>query len=239
MTESINYQLLSNEELFTYGQQKLDIIKNVNSKTRNLAPLISSISESLSKLEASLKKDRTDPFAAKLALLDSNCDNAFLSFRYYATSCSFSNNTKVAEAARYVLEEIKKHDSGLHSKRYKIESSRLSALMDSMEQDRAKTYINTMQATSHVKYMKEAHQAFEALWQEKSEATVSCLTLTEIRKELIARLRSSLEWIETQNRFWGGEEMQNLILRLNELIKSTMKVTKPQSSLTIIKESKN
>lgn len=239
MIESMNYQLLSNEELFTYAQRKLDIIKDVNSKTQNLTPLISSISESLSKLKTSLKEDITNPFAAKLALLDSNCDNAFLSFRYYATSCSYSNDAKIAKAARYVLEEIKKHEFKLHTKGYKIESSRLSALMDSMKQDRAKTYINTIQATSHIEYMNESHQAFEALWQEKSETTVTCLTLTEIRKELIARLRSSLEWIETQNRFWSGEEMQNLILRLNKLIKSTMKITKTRSTSSIIKESKN
>ncbi|MBI9063864.1 MAG: hypothetical protein JEZ14_17915 [Marinilabiliaceae bacterium] len=219
MIKPILYALLTKEEFYTLTKRILQTIQVSELDEPVKVLLTGRIGAPLQIYEASLNRDNGNPLTKRVEEKDAIRDHRFLGLRAQVEAHTYHWEAPKQEAAKTLMEIIRRHGWGLHNSGYKKQTAQQGALIQELETEPASSHLQNLALEEWFEQMVAAGQDFERILQDREAAdSRQVVTLVDSRKALYNDLQATLSYVESQMAFAPTEPLQQLINTINEII---------------------
>ncbi|WP_146192217.1 DUF6261 family protein [Marinilabilia rubra] len=221
MIKSINYSILTVEQLYTLTQSLLNICNGMPEPHEVLTPFVAKAKKHFNAFSNAFEVNHKNPYTPLKAQKDSERDEAFVAFRNFVEACSHRRNPEVAQAAVKIMGIINRYGWTLWRSGYKTETAKIDNLVADLEANHIEE-LSVMGARDWLDELEAANADFKEVAMKSILQAEDDPTLTETRVPLESALRSLLSITELLNESEQTAEMKELIESLNEAITPAM-----------------
>jgi hypothetical protein len=223
MIANMNFTILGNKELFTFGQMLLTIADELIDESDSIGPFADNCRSAMTIFGKGFSLSTKNAYTEILEEKDVIRDKSFLAFRNYMESCTYRQKEGWAAAAEKITNVIRKHGWHASHMGYKAQSAALtSMIMELNEQFLAE--VDFLGGREWLTEMETAQKDFETVMMESisSQSAQSDVTLTDIRPKVINAFKSLISIIDLRQQIANNEGLTKAVGRVNELITQTM-----------------
>jgi len=219
MIKAILSVMLTKEEFYTLSKRIYESIQ-LSTLQPPLKELLAARMEGPFKTyESVLNRDNGNPLTKTVEEKDGERDQRYLGLRTQVEAFSYHWDWNKQEAAKTLMEVIRRHGWGLHRSGYKKQTAQQGALIQELSQEPASELLQILELEPWLEQLVTAGQAFEQTLQERERAdSQESVTLVDSRKALNIDLQATLNYLESQLSFAPTEELKQLINTINEII---------------------
>lgn len=233
MISSINYLLFSSDELSTFANRTLSLTEAKKVQLQWLVPFMTNASQKYSLYRSALERETRNPLIKIQNTRNLIRDKAFLAFRSGCESAAVRTKDGFSAAGSTLLGIIRKQGWSAQFLGMKAKSSVIWSIISEM---RAK-HVSELTLTGLDELLDEletAQNEFESVAQQVVEvsSTTNEPTVAETRPELVAALRSMLQFIGLQQIGAPSADLTELTNALNELIVLSLSTAKASDTRT-------
>ena len=233
MMNSINYILLSSDELSTFGSRSITTVDAKKSKIPAVVPFLTIANQSLLAFHSALERESKNPLIKVQSERDHGRNAAFLSFRSGCESAASRNKVGFKAAGNTLLDVIIKQGWSAQALGMKVKSSVFRSIISEIRSKHAAELALTG-LTELLDEWETAQNDFEVAAQQVVDATSANNepTVAETRPKLASSLRSLFQIINLQKISAPSADVTALIASINELITVSMSTVKASSTRT-------
>jgi hypothetical protein len=231
MMNSINYFLLSSDELSTFASRSIATVDVKKSQIPAVVPFLSIANQSLLAFRSALERESKNPFIKIQNEMDHVRNAAFMSFRSGCESAASRTKEGFKAAGNTLLDVIIKQGWSAQALGMKVKSSVLRSIISEIRGKHAAELALTGLAES-LDELETAQNNFEMTAQQTVDAASANIepTVAETRPKLAHSLRSLFQIITLQEISAPSADVTVLIASLNELITVSMTTVKASST---------
>lgn len=204
--KTIQETLLTSGEVHTTSERIASIISDILSTDPFIGKVILLVLNWNREISKAIGRTTDSTIVELLLVKDILRDNKYVSFRDFANAFVRSDDEALRNAAKIITDIIRELGWGMHRLGYAAESSKLTALIDKLETEPAKSAITTLGATALFEGLKTAQADFETTIKQKVDAkTAEDFEKTRICRKALARyLNSLINYIDMMAEIDGG-----------------------------------
>ena len=199
--KNMPFSTLNSNELYTASNRIVDASKAALGKDQYVSTLCLRIGQGNSDLAKALGKALNSEFTPVLLVRDKERDDAFISLRDFASSCSHSKDPKQATAGRSIQAIFDNVGNSVYYLGYAQETAKLKTLIEALETSSAQQALETIGAIERFNELKSSQDEFEKTYQSKieTESAINYPLVKDSKYRIKKYLKTLLYYIDTNS----------------------------------------
>ena len=199
--KNMPFSILYSNELYTASTRIVEASKAALGSDPYASTLCLHIALGNDDLAKALGKSLNSVFTPVLLVRDQERDDAFISLRDYASSCSHSKNPKEVAAGRSITAIFDNVGISVYYLGYAQETAKLKTLIEAFGTSSAQQALETIGATERFEELKSSQDEFEKTYQSKieTESAINYPLVKDSKLRITKYLKTLLFYIDTNS----------------------------------------